>query len=311
MSLPHRELSERSAAIGAVQPDKTGKSESAPTVAFTRAELSTALAGHSTPRATVAFVPTMGALHDGHAALFDVARQRADCVVSSIFVNPLQFGPNEDLSRYPRALANDLAVCAAHGVDIVFTPDVHQMYPDGEPAVRVEPGKLGEILEGAVRPGHFRGVLAVVAKLINMVRPDVVMFGEKDYQQLVLIRRMVHDLCLPVEVVGVPTVREADGLALSSRNRFLSPSQRSAALALSRALRNGRAAHAAGPAGVLAAAEQVLAAEPAVQVDYLALRSTDLSEDASTGAARLLVAAEVGTTRLIDNVAVDLGDAVD
>ncbi len=281
-------------------------------IASTRAELSTALASRSATAATVALVPTMGALHDGHAALLDEARRRAEFVVASIFVNPLQFAPTEDLSRYPRALADDLALCAQHGVDLVFAPVVEEMYPDGAPEVTVEPGRVGAILEGASRPGHFRGVLTVVAKLLNLVRADVAVFGEKDYQQLVLIRRMVQDLSLPVEIVGAPTVRDPDGLALSSRNRYLSPEQRVAALALSRALLQGRAAGPAGAAGILAAANDVLAAAQGIDVDYLALRSTDLTTDARApdapaGEARLLVAARVGTTRLIDNVAVTVG----
>ncbi len=284
-------------------------------VASTRAELSTALTSRSATAATVALVPTMGALHDGHAALFDEARRRTEFVVASIFVNPLQFAPTEDLARYPRTLADDLALCAQHGVDLVFAPVVEEMYPGGEPEVTVEPGPVGAILEGATRPGHFRGVLTVVAKLLNLVRADVAVFGEKDYQQLVLIRRMVHDLSLPVEIVGAPTVRHSDGLALSSRNRYLSPEQRVAALALSRALRAGRAAGPTGSVGVLIAAGDVLAAQ-GIDVDYLALRSTDLTTDASaadatTGEARLLVAARIGATRLIDNVAVTVGSGVE
>lgn len=293
--------------MSAVARDNSGGEESAPTVASTRRELSTALAGRAAAGTTVALVPTLGALHDGHAALIKEAGRRADRVVVSIFVNPLQFAPTEDLGRYPRTLTADLARCAEQGVDIVFAPAVHEMYPEGEPAVTVAPGAIGEILEGAVRPGHFKGVLTVVAKLLNLVSPDLAVFGEKDYQQLVLVQRMAHDLDMGVDVIGVPTVRESDGLALSSRNRFLSPEQRVAALTLSRALEEGQAARQEGAAGVLAAARQALAEEPSVRVDYLALRSTDLTTDATAGAARLLIAAKVGTTRLIDNVAVALG----
>jgi pantoate--beta-alanine ligase len=249
----------------------------------------------------------MGALHDGHASLLEEARRRADLVVASIFVNPLQFGPTEDLSRYPRAPVEDLALCAAHGVDIVFAPDVPEMYPDGEPAVTVVPGPLSEILEGAARPGHFAGVLTVVAKLLGLVRPVVAVFGEKDYQQLVLIRQMVRELFLGAEVISAPTVREADGLALSSRNRHLTRDQRLAALAISRALKAASSASRQGPAGVVAAARETLAEEPSMAVDYVALRSPDLTENASTGPARLLIAATVGSTRLIDNVAITLG----
>ncbi len=168
-------------------------------------------------------VPTMGALHAGHAALLRAAREHAGpgVVVASIFVNPLQFAPGEDLDRYPRTMDADLELCAAAGVDVVFAPAVDEMYPGGEPLVTVEPGPLGGILEGASRPGHFRGVLTVVAKLFGLVRPTVAVFGQKDYQQLILVRRMSRDLCLGVDVVGAETVREADGLALSSRNRYL------------------------------------------------------------------------------------------
>ncbi|MGI8889136.1 MAG: pantoate--beta-alanine ligase [Nocardioidaceae bacterium] len=309
--------------MGAVEPDNSGGVEDRPVVASTRPELGEALslsggassvgdrgagASDAQPQlARVALVPTMGALHEGHAALMQEARRRADRVVVSIFVNPLQFGSTEDLSRYPRTLSDDVALCARHGVDIVFAPGVEEIYPGGEPMVTVDPGPLGGILEGAVRPGHFSGVLTVVAKLLNLVAPDLTVFGEKDYQQLVLVQQMAHDLCLGVDVIGVPTVRESDGLALSSRNRYLSAQQREAALTLSRALEEGQAARDTGAAGVLAAARQALAGEPSVKVDYLALRSTDLTTEATTGAARLLVAAKVGTTRLIDNVALSLG----
>ncbi|MGA9746573.1 MAG: pantoate--beta-alanine ligase, partial [Nocardioides sp.] len=209
-----------------------------PAVARTRAELQALLGGRRSP-VPVGLVPTMGALHDGHAALMAAARRRLPAggsLVTSIFVNPMQFGVGEDLDRYPRTFDADLAVCADKGVDVVFAPDVGEVYPGGEPQVTVLPGPLAEILEGAARPTHFRGVLTVVAKLFGLVRPDVAVFGEKDYQQLVLIRRMAADLCLGVEVVGVPTVREPDGLALSSRNVFLDAAGRASALALSRAL---------------------------------------------------------------------------
>ncbi len=259
----------------------------------------------------------MGALHDGHLALIRGARERAEHVLVTIFVNPLQFGPTEDFDRYPRTLDRDLAICAANGVDVVFAPDRAEMYPDGEPAVRVNPGPLGEILEGASRPGFFHGVLTVVLKLFHLTRPDVSFFGEKDYQQLALIRRMVRDTDLPVEIVGVPTVREPDGLALSSRNRYLSAEERKAALALSRALRAGAAAAPGGAEAVLAAARAQLP-DP----DYIALTSPDLGPAPVHGPARLLVAARVGGrsgspgeasgagmssgTRLIDNGPVEL-----
>ncbi|TIC79399.1 pantoate--beta-alanine ligase [Nocardioides sp. GY 10127] len=286
-----------------------------PVLVRTRAELAEAIAQAGPGR--VGFVPTMGALHDGHASLMAVARERVGTgpVVVSIFVNPLQFGAGEDLDRYPRTLESDLEVCAGAGVDVVFAPTVAEMYPTwpAQPQVTVEAGPLGEVLEGATRPGHYRGVLTVVAKLFGLVRPDVAVFGEKDYQQLVLIRQMVADLCLPVDVVGGPTRREGDGLALSSRNRYLDADQRRVSLALSRALRAGQAAAPDGPAVVLAAARAVLAAEPGVELDYLVLTDPALGDlpagpgDQEPTEARLLVAARVGSTRLIDNVAVALG----
>jgi pantoate--beta-alanine ligase len=280
-----------------------------PVVATTRHELVEALAATRAAGGRVALVPTMGALHEGHAALVDEARARctgAGAVVVSIFVNPLQFGPGEDLDRYPRTFDADLALCARHGADVVFAPTVEEVYPGGDPQVTVEPGPLGAVLEGATRPGHYRGVLTVVAKLFGLVRPDLAVLGEKDYQQLVLVRRMADDLCTGVEVLGGSTVREHGGLALSSRNAFLDPAQRTVAGALSRALAAGAAAGPHGAAAVLAAARAVLDAEPGLGLDYLALTSPGLGEAPAHGPARLLVAARVGSTRLIDNVAVDL-----
>jgi pantoate--beta-alanine ligase len=267
-------------------------------VVATVEELKASLAGAS---GRVAVVMTMGALHEGHAALMRAARKEADVVVATIFVNPLQFGPNEDLARYPRTLEADLEVCAAEGVDVVFTPSPQVVYPDGQPSVTVNPGPLGSELEGAVRPGHFAGVLTVVLKLLHLVGPQVAFFGEKDYQQLTLIRRMVRDLSLDVEIVGVPTVREADGLALSSRNRYLSATERHAALGLSRALSAGAGEHTAGE--VLAAARRELAG---MDIDYLELRDPSLGPPPPSGPARLLVAARVGSTRLIDNIELEL-----
>jgi pantoate--beta-alanine ligase len=281
-------------------------------VARTRAELAEALAGTRSRGGRVTLVPTMGALHAGHAALVATARASSPdpaAVVVSIFVNPLQFGPGEDLDRYPRTFEADLALCAEQGADVVFAPSVEEVYPGGDPQVTVEPGPLGTVLEGATRPGHYRGVLTVVAKLFGLVRPDAAVFGEKDYQQLVLVARMSDDLCMGVEVVGAETVREAGGLALSSRNAYLTSDQRTAARALSRALSAGAAAGAAGEHAVLASARAVLDAEPGVDLDYLALTSPGLTEPPPSGAARLLVAARVGSTRLIDNVAVRLGDS--
>ena len=275
--------------------------------ARTRNELDARLTGlGARPGGTrIALVPTMGALHAGHAALIEAARSRADAVVVSVFVNPLQFGEGEDLARYPRTLDADLELCRRSGVDCVFVPSSDEVYPGGEPSVTVDPGPLGAVLEGASRPGHFTGVLTVVAKLFGLVRPALAVFGEKDYQQLVLIRQLVAELCLPVEVVGCPTVREPDGLALSSRNRYLDAGQRKQALALSRALSAG-AQVAGGAAEVQRTAEAVLEQASEVFVDYVAVRGPDLGEPPLAGPARLLLAARVGSTRLIDNAPVTL-----
>ncbi|HEY0816351.1 MAG TPA: pantoate--beta-alanine ligase [Pseudonocardia sp.] len=255
----------------------------------------------------VLLVPTMGALHEGHRELIRHARRvpGSTVVAVSIFVNPLQFGPGEDLERYPRPLEADLDVCRAEGVELVFNPGVADMYPAGADTT-VTPGPLAAELEGAVRPGHFAGVLTVVSKLFHIVAPDVAFFGEKDYQQLILVQKMVRDLDFFVSIVGVPIVREPDGLALSSRNVYLSPDERAAALVLQRALRAGAGVAAWGADAVLESARTVLAEEPSVAVDYLELRDPDLGPAPSTGQARLLVAARVGPTRLIDNVAVRL-----
>ena len=276
-----------------------------PTVHSSPAELAKVTRALRASGRRVALVPTMGALHDGHRDLIRRARRVPGAVVAvSVFVNPLQFGPNEDLARYPRPFADDLALCQAEGVELVFHPDVADLYPDGDPVVTVDPGPLGGELEGAVRPGHFAGVLTVVVKLLNIVRPDYAFFGEKDSQQLTLVRRAVRDLDLGVAIVGVPTVREDGGLALSSRNRYLDDDQRVAALTLSAALTAGVHAGTDGPDAVLSAARAVLAARPDVAVDYLELRGDDLGPVPPAGPARLLVAARVGTTRLIDNAPV-------
>ena len=290
-----------------------------PVVASTREELARALADVRSRGGRVALVPTMGALHEGHASLMRSAREQgsdADAVVVSIFVNPMQFAPGEDLDRYPRTFDADLEVCAGEGVDVVFAPSVEEVYPGGEPQVTLDPGPLATILEGRSRPTHFRGVLSVGAKLFGLVQPDRACVGQKDYQQLVLVRRMVADLCMPIDVVGVSTVREADGLALSSRNRYLQDDQRRAALALSQALAAGadaakedvvapdrtRAEHA------LAAARAVLRDAHGVDLDYLEVTDPDLGPAPSDGPARMLIAARVGTTRLIDNIALTLGE---
>jgi pantoate--beta-alanine ligase len=247
----------------------------------------------------VNLVPTMGALHEGHRELMRRARGIPGATtVVSIFVNPRQFGPHEDFGRYPRAFEADLEMCREEGVELVFAPDVDDMYPEGF-ATSIHPGPLGDELEGAVRPGHFVGVLTVVAKLFAIAVPDVAFFGEKDYQQLTLVRRMVRDLDIDVHVVGVPTVREDDGLAMSSRNAYLSADERAAAVALSASLSAGQYAGEQGAASVLTA-------EPRLQLDYLELRDEDLGPTPDIGPARLLVAARAGTTRLIDNAAVSV-----
>jgi pantoate--beta-alanine ligase len=287
-----------------------------PALASTREELAGLLADARRAGEKIAFVPTMGALHDGHASLVRTARAATGPVVVSIFVNPMQFAPTEDLDRYPRTLDADLEVCASEGVDVVFAPSVEEMYPGGfshdsvHDGVTVAPGTLATILDGASRPGHFDGVLTVVAKLLHLTSPDVAYFGQKDAQQLLLIRRMAQDLDFPVEVVAVPTVRDPDGLAISSRNTYLTEKDREAALTLSRALHAGAAAAGDGPDGVRTAADAVLAQQPDIAVDYLALVDPhDLREvnDGFAGEALLAVAAKVGTTRLIDNVVVTLG----
>ncbi|MFI9505853.1 pantoate--beta-alanine ligase [Nocardia sp. NPDC052566] len=259
---------------------------------------------------TVALVPTMGALHQGHLEIVRRAKRTNQHVIVSIFVNPLQFAANEDLDKYPRTLDADVELLRAEGVELVFAPSVSDMYPDGQ-RTTVHAGPLGAELEGASRPTHFAGMLTVVAKLLQIARPTEAFFGEKDYQQLTLIRQLVRDLNFDVKIVPVPTVREADGLALSSRNRFLDAAQRESALALSAALAAGRHAGGLGAQAVLDAARAVLDTAPGLQLDYLELRSSTLDAAPAAGNARLLVAARVGTTRLIDNAAVVLGAPID
>ena len=276
-------------------------------VATNRAELADA---REKLEGSVAVVMTMGALHEGHETLMRAAADSADRVIVTIFVNPLQFGPNEDYDRYPRTLDADLGVCARAGVDVVFAPSREEVYPGGEPAVRIDPGPVGRVLEGASRPGFFDGVLTVVNKLLHLTRPDLAFFGEKDYQQLALVTALARDTDLPVRIVGVPIVREPDGLARSSRNRYLSAAERTTSLALWAALRAGAQAGAAGlgGSGVLAAAraafDQVGAGQ--ARLDYLVLTDPLLGPAPGRGEARLLIAAFVGTTRLIDNAAVTL-----
>lgn len=262
-----------------------------------------------------ALVPTMGALHAGHQALAAAAREANDVVVASIFVNPLQFGEAADLERYPRTLEADLQILGECGVDIVFAPAVEEMYPGGAPLVRVSSGALGEKFEGASRPGHFDGALTVVAKLLHAGAPALpadyrAYFGQKDAQQLALVRRMVDDLDFPVDIVGVPTVRDSDGLALSSRNRFLDEDQREAALVLSRALRLLKERAAARKPLDLQAAEAMVRSQPLVELDYFDVVDPDTLEPLAfncqdtpfTGEALALIAAKVGAVRLIDNM---------
>jgi pantoate--beta-alanine ligase len=276
-----------------------------PVIARTAEEVAGARAAFG----TVALVPTMGALHEGHRSLIRRARDHAGTSAVSIFVNPLQFGPGEDLDRYPRTLPADIEVCAEEGVGLVFAPTVEIMYPTRDGRVSVDAGEMGAIVEGAIRPGHFDGMLTVVLKLFNLIRPNVAIFGEKDAQQLALIRRMVADLNVPVRIVGAPTVREEDGLALSSRNRYLSPAERQTALSLPRALRAAVGAEAGGPAEAVRAARHVLdraaAADPPLELDYLVLVDPETFHEvrqSHRGGALLAVAGRVGGTHLIDNV---------
>jgi pantoate--beta-alanine ligase len=256
----------------------------------------------------IGFVPTMGALHAGHMALVAEARARADHVVASIFVNPTQFGAGEDLSTYPRREAGDAAMLEAEGVAILWAPDVATMYPDG-PAATLRAGSAAEGLDGEARPGHFDGVATVVARLFEQVRPDVALFGEKDYQQLAVIRQLVADLALPIEIAGVPTQRDADGLALSSRNAYLSHDERIAARTLPRALGDAARAIARGDAvaDALEKARRRLAEAGFDPIDYVALRDAETLRPVERldRPARLLAAARIGRTRLIDNLPVD------
>ncbi len=279
-----------------------------PVIVRTRADLANSLEARHKRAHIVAFVPTMGALHEGHCSLLRRARTLGDTVVVSIFVNPLQFGPGEDLDRYPRALQSDVATCRQEKVDMIFAPAPQVVYPQ-PPRVTVSAGELGAVLEGANRSGHFDGVLTVVLKLFHLVRPDVAVFGEKDAQQLMLVRRMAHDLDVAVRIESVPTVRDPDGLACSSRNRYLSPAERRTALALPQALRAGAALATSGPKVVCQAARAVLdeaaRADPPLALDYLALVDPTTFAEVSApgnGTALLVVAGRVGATRLIDNL---------
>ena len=277
----------------------------------TIAELRALLDERRAGGASVALVPTMGALHDGHFALVRRAREVADVVVVSVFVNPLQFGPNEDLEKYPRTLEADVAALAGLGVDAVFAPGVAEMYPRGtEGGTTVHAGPIGARYDGASRPGHFDGMLTVVAKLFNIARPHVAVFGQKDGQQVFLVSRMVADLDLPVRLEVVPTVREPDGLALSSRNRYLDAEQRKAALVLVESLRAAEAAAADGPSELLAEGVAAFGDHDGVNLDYFVVVDPDTFlpiADDFRGRALVLVAAYVGSTRLIDNAYVEVG----
>jgi pantoate--beta-alanine ligase len=283
-------------------------SRAQPVLVRTRAELKVARA--ALDDGDVGVVMTMGALHEGHATLIRKAKANVRHVVVTIFLNPLQFGPREDLARYPYTYDADLEICRREGVDLVFAPTPSVVYPEGDPGVRVSSGPLGQVLEGQARPGHFDGVLTVVGKLLHLTRADRAYFGQKDAQQLLLIRRMARDLDFPVEVVSVATVREVDGLALSSRNTYLADSDRETALCLSRSLRAGAAAAVEGPSAVRRAARAVLIREPLALIDYLVLVDPSTLEDVPEwyrGEALLAVAGRVGTTRLIDNLPVVVG----
>jgi pantoate--beta-alanine ligase len=273
------------------------------------ADLRNAIAGFRAAGERVALVPTMGALHAGHMALVEAARRHADRIVASIFVNPKQFGPNEDFAQYPRKELADSTMLKKAGVDLLWMPPVEAMYPDGF-ATNVSVTGVSEVLEGAQRPGHFDGVATVVAKLFNQVRPDVALFGEKDFQQLAVIRRMAGDLDMGIEIVGVPTQRDDDGLALSSRNAYLLPEDRARAVALPRALGAAERTIAEGgdPAAALAQALDTLAVA-GFDVDYVALVDAEtLASPSEDRPMRLLAAARIGSTRLIDNVAVNMNN---
>lgn len=290
------------------QAEATETATATPVVASTRDELRAARA--ELTGSDVAVVMTMGALHEGHAELLREARAIAEHVILTIFLNPLQFGPKEDLSRYPRTFDDDMQIATAAGVDIVFAPTPDVIYPDGDPGVRISAGPLGDVLEGKSRPGHFDGMLTVVAKLLHLTGAGRALFGQKDAQQLLLIRRMVRELDFPVEVVSVPTVREPDGLALSSRNTYLTESDREVALCLSRALAAGAEQAAYGPSAIRRAAREILVVEPLALVDYLVLVHPSTLQDVPEwyrGEALLAIAARVGTTRLIDNTPILVG----
>lgn len=272
----------------------------------TRRELRSALTDAATGGERIGFVPTMGALHDGHLKLVDAVRKKSDVVVMSVFVNPLQFGPNEDFKKYPRDLEQDTAMAADRGVDILFAPTDEEMY-SAPPTVTVSVGAIGSHWEGKTRPGHFDGVATVVAKLFNIVRPDVAAFGQKDLQQVAVVRALIEELNFPVEMLVVPTVREVDGVALSSRNRYLDDSQRRDAQILSRTLEMIRMLYKGGTTEsdlLLTSGKRIFAGVPSAKLDYLAVvdpKSFEPKAKAEEGDG-VIIAAKIGTTRLIDNV---------
>ncbi|PWB97532.1 pantoate--beta-alanine ligase [Salinibacterium hongtaonis] len=281
-----------------------------PLVIHTIAELREFVRSRRERGASVALVPTMGALHNGHLSLVERAAGLADTVVVSIFVNPLQFGVGEDLERYPRALDADVEALGGHGAAVVFAPSVDEMYPNGPSLTRVTAGPVGSLFEGATRPGHFDGMLTVVAKLFNIVQPDVAVFGQKDAQQVRLVKQMVLDLNLPLRIEVAPTVREDDGLALSSRNRFLTSDESTVALVLSKALQAAADSAPKGAAAARDAAHAVFANEPGAVLDYFEIVGADTFQPVAegvSGPAVAIVAASVGATRLIDNRPIDLG----
>jgi pantoate--beta-alanine ligase len=275
-----------------------------PEVLTTISEARELVGGERAAGRRISLTPTMGALHDGHLSHLERAAELADTRIVSVFVNPLQFGPNEDLAKYPRTLDADLDRLGELGVPYVFAPTADEMYPDGAPETHVSAGKVGTLYEGRSRPGHFDGVLTVAAKLLLIVQPDVVTFGQKDAQQLFLVQQMVRDLNIPVRVEPIAILREADGLALSSRNRYLDDKERRAARVLSAALEAAASSADRGIDAVVAAAQSTLMGEPMIDLDYLKIvnPSTFLpADDGYRGPALVLVAARVGTTRLIDN----------
>ena len=265
----------------------------------------------------IALVPTMGNLHEGHYSLIEIARQHADVVIASVFVNPTQFGPNEDFVCYPRTAEADIAGLDAHACDVLFLPTVQGMYPSGvQDSVRFVVPTFGDVLEGAIRPGHFDGVASVVARLFNVVRPDVAVFGQKDYQQMLVIQRLTHDLGYPIEIVGAPIVREANGLAMSSRNQYLSAQQREQAGVIQRTLQWMREQICAGDRTFAAIETQAQAQleQAGLIPDYAVVRrADDLMEPVGGESARLigLIAARLGSTRLIDNLLLDAGNVHD